>query len=62
MVRYGMKLKKIHFNLKIMKATELMIGDWVEVTQNSEKHFSQIQMIDGYGDNATSNYDIQPNN
>lgn len=38
-----------------MKANELMIGDWVEVIQNSEKHFAQVQMIDGYGDNATSN-------
>lgn len=38
-----------------MKATELMIGDWVEVILNSEKHFAQVQMIDGYGDNATSN-------
>ena len=32
-----------------------MIGDWVEVILNSEKHFAQVQMIDGYGDNATSN-------
>lgn len=38
-----------------MKITDLMVKDWVEVTQNSEKHFAQVQMIDGYGDNATSN-------
>ena len=38
-----------------MKSTELMIGDWVEVILNSEKHFARVQTIDGYGDNATSN-------
>lgn len=37
-----------------MKATDLMIGDWVEVTQEGEKHFAKVQMIDGYGDNATA--------
>lgn len=38
-----------------MKATDLMVEDWVEVIQNSEKRFAQVQMIDGYEDNATSN-------
>lgn len=38
-----------------MKANELMIGDWVEVIQNGNPAYAQIQMIDGYGDNATYN-------
>jgi len=40
---------------RTMKVTDLMIGDWVEVVQNGEKHFAQVRMIDGYGDNATAN-------
>lgn len=35
-----------------MKVQDLMIGDLVDVIQNGEKHFAQVQMIDGYGDNA----------
>lgn len=38
-----------------MRVTNLMVEDWVEVIKNSKKRFAQVQMIDGYGDNATSN-------
>jgi hypothetical protein len=38
-----------------MKGNELMIGDWVEVIQNGNPAYAQIQMIDGYGDNAIYN-------
>ena len=38
-----------------MKVEDLQIGDWVEVIQNGNPTYAQVQMIDGYKGNSTEN-------